>query len=95
MRPEIHIIANAEAYNKSSESNFCHKGTPKGMRTIITMGEVSGIMEHQKASGPSGLFIPNIPAYRAKAIITTVGTINCPVSSLELTAEPTPAKNEA
>ena len=35
-----------------AERTSCHQGTPKGMRTIMTMGEVRGKMEAQKASGP-------------------------------------------
>ena len=31
-----------------------HKGTPDGRRTNITTGEVSGIIENQKANEPLG-----------------------------------------
>ncbi len=36
------------------ESTSSHAGTPEGSRIIIAMGEVSGIMESQKAKVPSG-----------------------------------------
>ena len=44
----------AEAYNKETDNNFSHKGISKGIRTIMTIGEVNGTIEHQNASGPSG-----------------------------------------
>lgn len=44
-----------------TDNNFSQSGTSKGMRTIITIGEVKGIMEHQKEMGPCGLFTADIP----------------------------------
>ena len=43
-----------DIYKNPMESSISHKGTSNGTRTIITIGEVKGIMEHQKANGPSG-----------------------------------------
>jgi hypothetical protein len=43
-----------ESIKTPNDNANCHVGTPKGKRTIITIGEVKGIIEHQKASGPSG-----------------------------------------
>lgn len=45
-----------DIYKNPIESSIFHKGTSNGTRTIITIGEVKGIMEHQKANGPSGVF---------------------------------------
>lgn len=45
----------AAAYKRTTDSIVSHTGTSKGRRTIMTIGEVNGIMEHQIANGPSGL----------------------------------------
>ena len=39
---------------KATDKSICHGGTPNGIRTIITIGEVNGIMDVQNAKGPSG-----------------------------------------
>lgn len=54
---EIQVKQIAVRKSDAMESAICHKGTSKGIRTIITIGEVNGIMEHQKARGPSGFSI--------------------------------------
>ncbi len=75
--------------NKSIEQTSCHAGTPKGIRTIITTGEVSGIIDSQKAIGPSGLFTTAELANTNEKISGMVtGNINCCVSDSLSTAEP-------
>ena len=39
-------------------------GTPKGIRTNMTIGEVNGIRELQNTKGDSGLFIAAKPMYK-------------------------------
>ena len=43
-------------------SSNCHQGTSKGRRTIITMGEVNGMIEHHTAMGPLGFSMHATPA---------------------------------
>jgi hypothetical protein len=38
--------------NKMSETAICQKGTPKGIRINMTMGEVNGINENTNATVP-------------------------------------------
>ena len=58
--PKRYILAENQVkpmddiYKNPMESSISHKGTSNGTRTIMTIGEVKGIMEHQKANGPSG-----------------------------------------
>jgi len=51
-------------------------GTPKGI-LIITMGEVSGIIEHQNESGLSGFCIVPIATINPRIIGMVTGSINC------------------
>jgi hypothetical protein len=43
--------------NIPTETAICQSGTPNGMRIIITIGEVNGIIENVVATTPCGLFI--------------------------------------
>ena len=45
------------ATNKSMEVIISHVGTPKGIRTSMTTGEVNGINEPQNAIDESGFFM--------------------------------------
>src|SRR5690606_40813791 len=40
--------------NRLIDNNICQPGTPNGTRTIMTMGEVRGIIDVQKTRGLSG-----------------------------------------
>jgi len=79
--PENQTVRIAVLNNMTIESSNCHSGTSNGRRTIMTMGEVSGIIEHQNANGPSGLFILYMPAYNEKTINTIIGDMNWDESS--------------
>ena len=61
----------------------------------MTTGEVRGIMENQKATGPSGFVTtaPDIAMDNISGILT--GSINCCVSVSESTADPTAANKDA
>ena len=91
--PTLYILAakytipSVEITNKKIESAICQTGTPKGILAIIATGEVSGIIDNQKAIGPSGLLIkpklPYIPSINGKIPIM----VNCWVSVSLSTAE--------
>lgn len=66
MRAAIHVIMKNEMKSTMIETITCHVGMPKGMRAIITMGEVKGIMEHQKTRPELGSFIMFIITIMAK-----------------------------
>ena len=77
------------------EMAICHIGTPNGMRAIITIGEVSGIIEHQNESELSGFCMVPIATIRARIIGIVTGSINCWVSVSLSTADPIAAKTDA
>ncbi len=60
MREAIQVVKMNPNANKAIDSNNSQAGTPNGTRTIITIGEVSGIIDIQKATGPSGFFSTNV-----------------------------------
>lgn len=67
----------------------CQTGTPNGIRTIITIGEVKGMTESQKESGLEGLLITKeVDRIKAKMSGSVTGSINCWVSVSLSTAEP-------
>ena len=61
----------------TSDNTICQAGTPNGMRTIITIGEVNGNNELHKAIPLSGDCTLYIPRYSATMMMTVTGTINC------------------
>ena len=67
---------------------------PNGRRTIITTGDVKGIMLIQKANDPDGLSITGSIRINDKISGIVTGKINCWVSASESTADPTAAKRE-
>ncbi len=54
----------------------------------MTMGDVNGIIENQKAIAPSGFLITLCATIIAKISGTVMGSINCCVSVSLSTAEP-------
>ena len=67
----------------------------KGTLAIITMGEVRGIIENQKAILPSGLSKALIKTMMAAISGKLTGNINCCVSDSLSTAEPMAANMAA
>ncbi len=61
MRPESHVKNIKEATKRAMEQNNSQTGTPNGILTSITMGDVNGIRELQNTKGDSGLFIAAKP----------------------------------
>jgi len=49
MRAASQVVIKNPVTNSDIDNNTSHIGTPNGKRTIITTGEVSGIMENQNA----------------------------------------------
>ncbi len=80
---------------RNIERKICQYGTPKGIRAIITIGEVKGIIENQKAIELSGFCMVPMATIRASIIGIVTGSINCCVSVSLSTAEPIAAKTEA
>ena len=58
MRPASQVVNTKPSTSNDIESINCHHGTvpgtPNGMRAIITMGELMGIILPQTATGPEG-----------------------------------------
>ena len=73
------------------ERNNCHIGTPNGILAIIATGDVNGIIDSQKAKGPSGLFIMLKLPYKLSISGKIANNVNCWVSVSLSTAEPTAA----
>ena len=95
MRPASHVIAIKVLTKSNMESPNCHHGTEKGTLAIITMGEVNGMMENQKAMGPSGLSRARIKTIMEAISGSDTGNINCWVSDSLSTDEPMAAKMAA
>ena len=92
MRAATQVVNKNPQTINSMESTNCHVGTPKGIRIIMAIGDVNGIMDNQMDSELSGLLIMKLCA-RAKVNISgrVMGIINCCVSVSLSTAEPTAA----
>jgi hypothetical protein len=54
MRAANQVVNTKLAYRTTSEIIISHKGTSNGTRAIITMGEVSGIIENQNTKSLCG-----------------------------------------
>ena len=76
------------------ESAICQAGTPNGILAIIATGEVNGIIESQKPSGPSGLFIIVKLPYIPKVSGIIAKRVNCWVSVSLSTADTIAAYSE-
>jgi hypothetical protein len=59
------------------------------------MGDVKGMMENQKATGPSGFIMAFIITMIERIRGIVIGSINCCVSVSLSAAEPTAAKRDA
>ena len=81
--------------SRPAEIHICSMGTPKGIRAIITTGDVNGIMLNQTATGPSGLMIEILATISARKSGKVTGNMNCCVSDSLSTAEPIAAKRAA
>ena len=68
-----------------------HAGTPEGSRTIIAMGDVSGIIESQKANAPSGFIEIFGTNTMAKISGMVIGIVYCCESDSLSTTEPVAA----
>ena len=68
---------------------------PNGMRAIITMGEVKGIIEAQNAMGELGALKMVIMTIIERMIGIMIMVLYCGPSCTESTAEPAAAYNAA
>src|SRR5437868_201878 len=93
MRPAIQVVARNPNINNPIDKASSHEGTPKGKRTIITMGEVNGTTENQKAIGLLGSWITLCATTNDNIKGIVMGIMNCCVSASLSTAAPTAANN--
>src|SRR6218665_1964830 len=92
MRAATHVVNRNPPTISIIESINCHAGTPKGIRIIIAIGDVNGIMDNQKDNWLSGLFtIKFMDRMNVKTNGNVMGSMNCCVSVSLSTAEPTAA----
>ena len=73
------------------ESISSHAWTPEGNRTIIAMGDVSGIMESQKANAPSGFIETFGTNTMARISGMVIGNVYCCESDSLSTTDPVAA----
>ena len=78
-----------------NDTTISHIGIPNGMRAIITIGDVNGIIEAQKAIGELGSLNTDIMTIIANITGIIISELNCWPSCTESTAEPEAAYNEA
>lgn len=74
--------------SKAIDKAICHAGTPNGILATIATGEVNGIIDIQKPTGPSGLLITEILPYIPNVRGRMANKVNCCVSVSLSTAEP-------
>ena len=73
------------------ESSNSHAWTPEGSRTIMAMGDVSGIIDSQNANGPSGFVEMLGTNTMAKISGMVMGMVYCCESLSLSTTEPVAA----
>ena len=66
-----------KATKRAMEVMISQPGTPKGIRTNMTIGEVNGIRELQNTKGDSGLFIAAKLMYKPTTKMMDKGVRNC------------------
>lgn len=74
------------------DKTISHVGMPNGMRATITIGEVSGNIDVQKATLPIGSAAATMAKMRPNMIGKTANDVNWLASWILSTAEPTAAK---
>jgi hypothetical protein len=74
-----------------AERAISHVGIPLGMRAIITIGEVNGIIESQNTNGEFGSFITIVVVINARIIGMVIGVVSCCASCAVSTLAPTAA----
>lgn len=66
-----------EAYSITSDTTISHVGMPKGMRAIITIGEVKGTIEKHTAIEELGSLNIDVITIIAKMIGMRMIVLNC------------------
>ena len=90
-----HVVSVNVRYSTVSEVIISHVGMPKGMRAIITIGEVNGIIEHHTARGELGSLNTDIITIIDTMMGIMMMVLYCCPSCTESTAEPAAAYSEA
>ncbi len=88
---ESHTMPAKEAYSKAKDVHICQAGMPNGMRAIITIGEVKGIIDVQTASEDAGFCTTDILTTMPIMIGMTAMLTSWDASWMLSTAEPTAA----
>ena len=83
-----HVVAINAAYSNTRDRIISHVGIPNGMRAIITIGDVRGMMDAQKAIGALGSLNTDIIMMSESMIGSIITVLNCWPSMTESTAEP-------
>ena len=100
MRAANQVVNIKPATNKAIDKPSCHQGTvlgtPKGIRAIITIGELKGIMLAHTAIGLLGSFTAVIMIKMEKITSMVIGKLNdCASRMSSLMALPIAAYKEA
>lgn len=74
---DSHVVSTKLRYSTTSDVAISHVGMPKGMRAIITIGEVNGIIDAQKAIGELGSLNTDIITIIARIIGIMIIVLNC------------------
>ena len=72
-----HAISTKVRYSKRRERIISHVGMPNGMRAIITIGEVNGIIDAQNATDELGSLKTDIIMISARMIGIIMIVLNC------------------
>ena len=93
MREASQVVNKNPMIINSIDKASCHAGTPKGILTIMAIGDVNGIMDNHTDMELSGLLIMKFcETIKVNINGRVIGSINCCVSVSLSTAEPTVAK---
>lgn len=93
--PAAHAMMMNVPMSSPNERSISQAGMSYGMRAIITMGDVSGIIENQNAISDVGSLMTDNITNRLRMMGIVIGVCNCCASCGVSTAEPTAANNAA
>ncbi len=92
MRAATQVVNRKPMIMEPIEAAICQAGTPNGIRIIMAIGEVNGMMDNTTASVLSGLLIITVcDSMKVNTSGRVTGSMNCCVSVSLSTAEPTAA----
>ncbi|OQA11175.1 MAG: hypothetical protein BWY67_01025 [Bacteroidetes bacterium ADurb.Bin397] len=88
MRPATQVVPIKPKTRRAIDKTISHGATPKGILTIITTGEVKGIIENQKPILLSGFCRILCATINESIKGMVIGNMNCCVSDSPSTAAP-------